>query len=63
MCSVRPATNNKPVGDRSLVSLYTATGKVSSFPLVLDDTRNNLTGASGADKYADDPFVFAEKGK
>lgn len=55
--------DNRPVGDRSLVSLFTATGKVSSYPLVLDDSLNNWTGASGADNYADDPFVFAEKGK
>jgi hypothetical protein len=45
-----------PVSDRSLVTVFTHTGKISSFPL-------NITDTSPADGFADDPYVFAERGE
>lgn len=65
------------VGDRSLVSVFTSTGKVASYPLnetdgedfngngVLDpgeDVNGNGT-LELADGVLDDPFVFAERGE
>lgn len=43
------------VGDRSLVSIFTSTGKVASYPLNATDADNN-----GA---LDDPFEYAERGE
>lgn len=51
------------IGDRSLVSVFSATGKVASHPLDVTDLFNNSTGAAGADGYVDDPFLFAERGE
>ena len=66
-----------PVGDRSLVSVFTSTGKVASPPLWPQDGEdingngtldpgedlNGNTVLDGPDKYLDDPFRFAELGE
>lgn len=69
--------NPPPVGDRALVSLFTSTGKVSSYPLnpqdgedingngTLDpgeDTNGNGM-LDGPDGYVDDPFAYARLGE
>ncbi|MBC8289640.1 MAG: prepilin-type N-terminal cleavage/methylation domain-containing protein [Planctomycetes bacterium] len=48
-------SEEKPVGDRALVSVFTQTGKVAAFPL-------NTTDAD-SDGYADDPFSQVTRGK
>ncbi len=49
-------TTNPPTGDRGLVTVFTQTGKVASYPL------NPLDGGD-ADQFADDPYLFARQGK
>jgi prepilin-type N-terminal cleavage/methylation domain-containing protein len=71
-------TDAPPVGDRSLVSVFTSTGKISSPPLYPQDGEIDLNGdgivdpnedlnGNGifdpADNYLDDPFRFAELGE
>jgi len=57
-----PAIGGDPpkIGDRSLVSVFTATGKVASHPI--DTIDQDVPGAPGYG-YVDDPFVFAERGE
>ncbi len=43
------------VGDRAVVSVFTQTGKVASYPLNAVDSNGN--------KFADDPYLFAKQGK
>ena len=51
------------VRDRRVVTVFTQTGGISVHPISPFDTSNNVTGASGADGLADDPFYFAETGE
>lgn len=55
--------NSPPVGDRALVTLFAATGRVASYPVNPIDQFNNVSGAAGSDGYLDDPFVYAELGE
>ena len=48
-------TEKRPVGERSLVSIITATGKIASHPINVIDADSDL--------FADDPFLFAETGE
>lgn len=52
-----------PVGDRALVTLFTQTGKVGSYPLNSTDNYigNPQLGNAGADNFADSPFSYATK--
>ncbi len=52
----------EPIGDRALVSVFTQTGAVSSHPIDPTDAVD-LSGNSGADGIADDPYRFAETGE
>lgn len=45
-----------PIGQQALISIFTLTGKVSSYQVDTTDVLINATGASGADGYADSPF-------
>ncbi|MBI1311353.1 prepilin-type N-terminal cleavage/methylation domain-containing protein [bacterium] len=49
------AQNPPPIGDRALVSISTATGKVASFPI--NPTDSDLDGR------LDDPYAYAELGE
>jgi hypothetical protein len=50
-------------GDWLAVTLFTQTGLVLSSAVDATDTRNNSTGASGADGLSDDPHRFAKMGE
>ncbi len=52
-----------PIGQRLVISIFTQTGKVSSHQIDLTDAFNNVTGASGSDGYADNPFHYATQGE
>ncbi|MHC4880869.1 MAG: prepilin-type N-terminal cleavage/methylation domain-containing protein [Planctomycetota bacterium] len=72
-----PMQNPPPVGDRALVSLFSSTGKVSSYPLSPQDGEDTNGNGSldpgedtngngsldGPDGYVDDPFVYARLGE
>ena len=51
------------IGQRLLISVFTQTGKVSAHQVHTLDAFNNVTGAAGADGYADAPFLFATQGE
>ncbi len=58
------AGNGSPgIGDRSLVTVVTSTGKVASHPIDITDNFINGSTTNTPDNYADDPFVFAELGE
>ncbi len=52
-----------PIGQRLVISIFTQTGKVSSHQVDLTDAFNNVTGVSGSDGYADNPFHYATQGE
>jgi prepilin-type N-terminal cleavage/methylation domain-containing protein len=45
-----------PIGQQALISIFTLTGKVSSYGVDTTDVLINATGTSGVDGYADRPF-------
>jgi len=45
-----------PLGQQAIISIFTLTGKVSSYPVDATDVLINATGLSGSDGYADRPF-------
>ncbi|MDP1798831.1 MAG: hypothetical protein Q8K78_15155, partial [Planctomycetaceae bacterium] len=57
---IDPAT---PIPDKILVTVFTRSGNVVVSPVRTFDSRNNRTGAPGADGYADDPFYYSERGE
>ncbi len=56
-------TADNPIGQRLLISIFTQTGKVSTHQINAVDAVSNVTGASGADGYADAPYLFATQGE
>ena len=60
-------TQEEPIGQRTIVSIFTQTGKVSSHHINPTDvfTTNPVTGSvtSGSDGYADNPFLFSTQGE
>ncbi|GDY09782.1 hypothetical protein LBMAG52_32680 [Planctomycetia bacterium] len=60
-------TPEEPIGQRTIVSIFTQTGKVSSHHINPTDvfTTNPVTGSvtSGSDGYADNPFLFSTQGE
>ena len=66
-----PGTNQftpeEPIGQRTIVSIFTQTGKVSSHQINPTDdfTTNPVTGSvtAGSDGYADNPFQFSTQGE
>jgi prepilin-type N-terminal cleavage/methylation domain-containing protein len=51
------------IGQRLLLSIFTQTGKVSTHQLNTADFVNNVSGVTGRDGYADNPFLFATQGE
>lgn len=45
-----------PIGQQAVISIFTLTGKVSSYPIDTTDAYNNTTNALGSDGFADAPF-------
>ena len=45
-----------PIGQQAMVSIFTLTGKVSSYPIDATDILINATQLSGSDGFADSPF-------
>ena len=61
----RPLLDANPqdaMRDKLLVTLFTQTGTIGTFPVDVTDLLNNSTSASGADGYADDPLHYAKVG-
>ncbi len=52
-----------PIGQRLLLSVFTQTGKISTHQLNTADLFNNVSGTTGSDGYADNPFLFATQGE
>ena len=51
-----------PIGQQAIISIFTLTGKVSSFPIDATDIIINATGAAGSDGFADYPFRKCQGG-
>ena len=63
-------TPEEPIGQRTIVSIFTQTGKVSSHPIDPTDVLTTtitpvgvVTNTSGSDGYADNPFQFSTRGE
>ncbi len=58
-------SSDPPVGDRALVTIFTQTGKIGSYPLnsvdALDYVTNPTSPPSGQDRFADAPFYYSTK--
>jgi hypothetical protein len=51
-----------PIGQQAIVTIFTLTGKVTSYPIDTTDIIINATGTSGSDGYADSPFRNCQRG-
>lgn len=51
-----------PIGQQAIISIFTLTGKVSSYPIDTTDSINNATLAVGSDGFADYPFRKCQSG-
>lgn len=51
-----------PIGQQAIITIFTLTGKVSSYPIDTTDNIINATGAAGVDGFADYPFRNCQGG-